>query len=164
VAVPLLQCWLTFLLCWALTSSLWFFPHNLSYFNELVGGPRNGSDYLLGSNVDWGQDLYYALSASTYRGSSPKVLTHSYLDPRDLGFSPIRLPLDPENVIHDLGWTAVSVNALHGDPWPVRGNGPQATRDLLSKKSLDGDALPLITYALRKLTDSPMANHSLPAR
>ena len=30
-------------------------PHHLAYFNGLVGGPENGHDYLLDSNLDWGQ-------------------------------------------------------------------------------------------------------------
>jgi len=33
------------------------FPHFLSYFNELVGGPENGHIYSVDSNLDWGQDL-----------------------------------------------------------------------------------------------------------
>ena len=32
-------------------------PHYLAYFNELVGGPDNGHNYLVDSNLDWGQDL-----------------------------------------------------------------------------------------------------------
>jgi hypothetical protein len=32
-------------------------PHQLAYFNELVGGPEQGHRYLSDSNVDWGQDL-----------------------------------------------------------------------------------------------------------
>ncbi|NQT11802.1 MAG: glycosyltransferase family 39 protein, partial [Planctomycetes bacterium] len=46
-------------LVWSATSSLWASPHSLSYFNELVGGPRHGGKHLLGSNIDWGQDLLY---------------------------------------------------------------------------------------------------------
>jgi hypothetical protein len=38
-------------------SSLWIAPHQLAYFNELVGGPRHGLRYLSDSNIDWGQDL-----------------------------------------------------------------------------------------------------------
>jgi 4-amino-4-deoxy-L-arabinose transferase-like glycosyltransferase len=33
------------------------YPHYLAFFNRLVGGPRNGSEYLVDSNLDWGQDL-----------------------------------------------------------------------------------------------------------
>jgi len=32
-------------------------PHYLSYFNEFVGGGKNGYKYLVDSNIDWGQDL-----------------------------------------------------------------------------------------------------------
>ena len=40
-------------------SSLRIYPHSLSYFNELVGGPDNGHFYLLHSNLDWSQDWYF---------------------------------------------------------------------------------------------------------
>ena len=40
-------------------SSLWVYPHSLSYFNELAGGPREGHWHLVDSNIDWGQDLLY---------------------------------------------------------------------------------------------------------
>ena len=32
-------------------------PHQLAYFNEIVGGPDRGYYYLSDSNLDWGQDL-----------------------------------------------------------------------------------------------------------
>ncbi len=44
---------------WSVISSLVVYPHSLSYFNELVGGPKSGGRYLLGSNFDWGQDVWY---------------------------------------------------------------------------------------------------------
>ncbi|MBZ5535423.1 MAG: glycosyltransferase family 39 protein [Acidobacteriia bacterium] len=45
------------LLGWHITSSLVAFPNHLSYFNEFVGGPSHGTDWLDDSNVDWGQEL-----------------------------------------------------------------------------------------------------------
>ncbi len=45
--------------CWFLASSLWIYPHSLSYFNESIGGPKNGGAHLVNSNIDWGQDLEY---------------------------------------------------------------------------------------------------------
>jgi Dolichyl-phosphate-mannose-protein mannosyltransferase len=42
---------------WALWACISSYPHYLAYFNELVGGPRNGYRVLLDSNLDWGQDL-----------------------------------------------------------------------------------------------------------
>jgi hypothetical protein len=38
-------------------SSLMIAPHQLAYFNELIGGPSQGHRYLSDSNLDWGQDL-----------------------------------------------------------------------------------------------------------
>lgn len=32
-------------------------PHQLAYFSPLVGGPLYGANYLIDSNLDWGQDL-----------------------------------------------------------------------------------------------------------
>jgi 4-amino-4-deoxy-L-arabinose transferase-like glycosyltransferase len=47
----------TALLIWQLASAALIFPHHLSYFNELAGGPRNADKILVDSNLDWGQDL-----------------------------------------------------------------------------------------------------------
>ena len=46
------------LLClWQAVATARAFPHYLAYFNELVGGPKNGWKYLVDSNLDWGQEL-----------------------------------------------------------------------------------------------------------
>jgi hypothetical protein len=39
-------------------SSLYCFPQNIAYFNELAGGPENGYLHMDNSNVEWGQDLF----------------------------------------------------------------------------------------------------------
>ncbi len=46
-----------FLIAWYVVSSLSIFPYYLTYFNELVGGSKNGHKYVTDSNLDWGQDL-----------------------------------------------------------------------------------------------------------
>ena len=45
------------LIAWQVTSAALIFPHHLSYFNELAGGPGNAHNILVDSNLDWGQDL-----------------------------------------------------------------------------------------------------------
>lgn len=45
------------LLLFYLISSLRIYPCYLAYFNEAIGGPKNGYKYLLNSNLDWGQDV-----------------------------------------------------------------------------------------------------------
>src|SRR5262249_27380177 len=42
---------------WCAISTLKNHPYELAYFNEVVGGPRNGYRWLVDSNLDWGQDL-----------------------------------------------------------------------------------------------------------
>ena len=42
---------------WHIGESWIIRPHYLAYFNQLVGGPRNGWRHLVDSSLDWGQDL-----------------------------------------------------------------------------------------------------------
>lgn len=37
--------------------TVWLHPHYLSFFNIIGGGPANGHELLVDSNIDWGQDL-----------------------------------------------------------------------------------------------------------
>ncbi len=45
------------LIIWYVVENLIAFPFYLPYFNQLVGGSKNGGAYLNDSNVDWGQEL-----------------------------------------------------------------------------------------------------------
>jgi 4-amino-4-deoxy-L-arabinose transferase-like glycosyltransferase len=40
---------------WYAAGTLRVFPYEIAYFNEMIGGPRNGHRYLVDSNIDWGQ-------------------------------------------------------------------------------------------------------------
>lgn len=42
---------------WYIVSVIMQYPHFITYFNELAGGPQNGYKYVADSNVDWGQDM-----------------------------------------------------------------------------------------------------------
>jgi hypothetical protein len=121
-------------LCWFLVSSLWVFPHSLSYFNESIGGPLNGPKHLLGSNVDWGQDFLY-LRDWLHKHSTlgPVHLAfHGNLDPADFGLKgtqpwPAELPVaklsvhkKDANANRSLSCYVISVNFLHGADWAVR--------------------------------------------
>jgi hypothetical protein len=44
-------------LTFTIISSLRIAPHQLAYFNEIIGGPGEGYRYLADSSLDWGQDL-----------------------------------------------------------------------------------------------------------
>jgi hypothetical protein len=73
---------------WTIVSSIWIYPHNLSYFNELVGGPNHGGEFLLGSNIDWGQDLFYfeQLTRNNTRNVFHKPIILAYFG----GFDPAK--------------------------------------------------------------------------
>ena len=48
---------LSVLMIWYIFSSISIYPHYLSYFNEIAGGPIKGVEYFADSNLDWGQDI-----------------------------------------------------------------------------------------------------------
>lgn len=94
----------------ACISSMRVYPHGLSYFNELAGGPENGHWILGNSNTDWGQDLLLAKQWIEKHPHSkpPYIVSDGFGDPRDLGIN--CLPAMPEP---RPGWFLVSVNKLH---------------------------------------------------
>lgn len=146
-------------LTWSIASSLWYYPHSLSYFNELVGGPLGGRWHMLDSNIDWGQDLLYL---KTWLDENPDarplgLAYFGYFDPRAAGIAfslPPRYPVlrDPNNGHRPPapatapeytgplpGWYAVSVNMLHGFKYAL----PDGKGD---KSYIDG---PFFTYFQR---------------
>jgi hypothetical protein len=45
------------LVMWLMAETAFAYPYYLAYFNETIGGSKNGYKYVTDSNVDWGQDL-----------------------------------------------------------------------------------------------------------
>ncbi|MBI2564632.1 glycosyltransferase family 39 protein [Candidatus Woesearchaeota archaeon] len=52
-----LKLFIIILLIWYVYGTISISPHYLSFFNEILGGPSQGYNYLIDSNIDWGQDL-----------------------------------------------------------------------------------------------------------
>ncbi len=107
------------LAAWAAASSVWYYPHSMSYFNELVGGPSHGARHLLDSNIDWGQDLLF-LRRWLRQHPEAKPLKLAYFgnfDPRVVGIEfsnpPFAEGLEP-GYRPPPGWYAVSVNFIYG--------------------------------------------------
>src|SRR3989338_8673443 len=107
---------------WYLYGAAFIHPDELAYFNEFVGGPKNGYKYLVDSNLDWGQDLiglkkyidehkiekiklsYFGLSDPAYYGINYEYLP-SYAIP------------NPHIERHDVplkGYFAISATMLQG--------------------------------------------------
>jgi hypothetical protein len=88
-------------LAWLCTSSASLYPHGLSYFNESIGGPLNGYKHLLGSSLDWGQDLRYLQSAGFGNATISKTA---------IGFLPtqrLQLPSEEKSSLVSIdAWTS----------------------------------------------------------
>lgn len=123
-------------LLWSIASSMSVYPHSLSYFNEIAGGPPGGHNHLLDANIDWGQDLlhlaswksnhpevaklyvsYFGTVDPSVAGINASPIVHKTLDARgEYELSKITGPLEP-------GWYAISVNHLRAyRHWKTRAN------------------------------------------
>ena len=106
----------------AASSSSTVYPHNLAFFNALVGGPANGSQYLVDSNLDWGQDLKPLKRWMTEHNVPHINLAYfGFADPRYYQIDCTFLPGSPPWVNPDLlsaprlpGYVAVSATLLRG--------------------------------------------------
>jgi hypothetical protein len=146
-------------LTWYVTSSLWIYPHSLSYFNELCGGPREGPSCLIRSNSDWGQDLLYLeqwrrehptsepLKLAYFGGFDPRSIDIPY---EPLGDIPSRSDLRSGRRAIPPGWYGVSATLVYGSPHFIfNGDG--------SRRLLDQGAL----TAFREIPPSDMAGYSI---
>lgn len=104
-------------LLWTLGSTLRVYPHQLAYFNELAGGPENGSRHLLGSNLEWGQDFLFLKEWLRRHppAATPVVLCDANLDLSDLGIeSDVLVCDDAHHARGPAGVYVVGVNFLSG--------------------------------------------------
>jgi hypothetical protein len=103
---------LAMFLIWNVTSSLLVYPYSLSYFNEFVGGTKNGYQYLLGSCIDWGQDEY-ELRDWFRKHPEAKPLYISYSPSIPLG----KLGIQNNGLVPELPkkgcWMIIGVNELY---------------------------------------------------
>ncbi len=118
------------MLAWAIGDSIYQYPHSLSYFNELAGGPEGGYEHLSDSDSSWGQDLLYLREwLDNHPEASPIHLAHcGPFDPRLAGIDFVLAPVGPRNTAHPgnpppsqlgpiPGWFAIDVCfLLGGDP------------------------------------------------
>lgn len=114
------------LAAFTVASSFLTFPHSLSYFNEIAGGPSGGVKHLNNSNIDWGQDLL--LLKKWKENNVPDEPIHlAYFGRVNPSFAGIDYVLPPilsasssadlgQNTIRELrpGWYAVSATLLQG--------------------------------------------------
>jgi hypothetical protein len=98
------------------------YPHTLAFFNILAGGPSHGSEYLVDSNLDWGQDLKGLEAWMVDRHVDHINLAYfGFADPRYYGIDCTFLPGGPGWVEREQlqlprlpGYVAVSATILRG--------------------------------------------------
>ena len=112
----------TLLLAAALLEPALVYPHTIAFFNVLAGGPAHGSEYLVDSNIDWGQDLK-PLKQWMVDNNVPHInlAYFGFADPRYYGIDCTFLPGSPGWVPAELvrapqlpGYVAVSATLLRG--------------------------------------------------
>lgn len=100
--------------------SLSAFPNYLGYFNWFAGGATGGHKYLLGSNVDWGQDLVRLGDyVRTHASRAPIKLAYSgSANPKQYGVAAEELPshfgFGGAPATLNAGTYVVSLNQLYG--------------------------------------------------
>jgi hypothetical protein len=106
----------------ALIEPALIYPHTLAFFNVLAGGASHGSEYLVDSNLDWGQDLK-GLKAwmNAHAVSHINLAYFGFADPRYYGIDCTFLPGSPGWVRKEQlqlprlpGYVAVSATLLRG--------------------------------------------------
>ncbi len=106
---------------WLFGANFKIYPHYLAYFNETIGGPENGWQYLVDSNIDWGQDLR-RLKKYVAENNIQNIKV-DYFGGGDLDYYLGEGNYEPWgfNKGPATGWLAVSINAIqwnstnHGD-------------------------------------------------
>jgi hypothetical protein len=104
---------------WVIAASLSIYPSQLAYFNELAGGPTNGHTHILGSALDWGQDLLLCREWIDKQSSNEPIHLAYYgaFTPSDIGLNNIRpftLGVSSDVLAPENGWYIISVNLLNG--------------------------------------------------
>lgn len=112
---------------WSISSSLFIYPHSMSYFSECTGGPNGGHHYLIDANIDWGQDLFYLKNwVDKHPEAHPlRMAYRGFVAPDTLGIENHGLPprgpvigTKQRDVITQRlgpqpGWHAMSVDRIH---------------------------------------------------
>nr|MBP7017669.1 hypothetical protein [Smithella sp.] len=108
-----IQYLLMFLMILYILSALAAYPNYLSYFNIAAGGSRNGSHWLMDSNLDWGQSLP-ALKKYMDKNNIDKIKLGYFgrVDPEIYGIDYSLAEQKPTQGIY-----AISINFLVGRPY-----------------------------------------------
>lgn len=98
---------------WYVVTSVRVYPDYLTYFNEAVGGPKNGINYLDNANIDWGQDLKRLKPYMKEAGIEKiKLMYEGTADSKYYGISTIPLSKEDRELGPQSGYFAISAHYL----------------------------------------------------
>jgi len=99
-------------LAWSVGSSLWVYPHSLSYFNEAAGGTANGHNHLIWASYDWGQDMLFLKDWVDEHPEAQPLYVNCYgaIGPELVGIASQPTPWNGPQP----GWYAISASVLRG--------------------------------------------------
>ncbi|MFA4817631.1 MAG: glycosyltransferase family 39 protein [Parcubacteria group bacterium] len=123
------------LVAYLIVETVAVFPNYMSYFNESVGGPKNGYRFVTDSNADWGQDLKRLRS---FLDDHPDIGTirvdyfgggdiKTYIGDKYLMWWDSKRPVEA-------GWYAISTNFLMGSLYDKTKPDKESYRWLKNKK------------------------------
>lgn len=103
------------LIVWIVAEPIANYPGYVSYFNEMVGGSKNGYHYVTDSNTDWGQDLKRLKIWLDQHPTIDKIHVdyfgggnvQTYLGDKAIPWFDSKRPVEK-------GWYAISTNYLQG--------------------------------------------------
>lgn len=150
--------WAAFLLtAYLLIETVAVFPNYMSYFNESVGGPKNGYRYVTDSNADWGQDLKRLRS---FLDDHPEIGTirvdyfgggdiKYYIGDKYIQWWDSKRPIEA-------GWYAISTNFLMGSLYDKTKPDKKSYRWLKNKKPAFQAGTSILIYYI---TPEDLANY-----
>jgi 4-amino-4-deoxy-L-arabinose transferase-like glycosyltransferase len=104
---------------WQAMEAAAVFPFGIAYFNQLVGGPKNGYRVLVDSNVDWGQS-FMELSAYMQDAGvdSVRLSYYTWIDPAAYGvaYQPLPPAGDPAATLEHPYDPAPGIYAISATP------------------------------------------------
>jgi hypothetical protein len=114
------------LIFWIIMIPILSYPSYTSYFNESIGGSKNGYKYVTDSNTDWGQDLK---RLKTYIDEHPEIdkIRVDYFGGGDIQYyigDKYIMWYDSMRPVQ-LGWYAISTNFLQGSIYDTKNKTPQ---------------------------------------
>jgi 4-amino-4-deoxy-L-arabinose transferase-like glycosyltransferase len=113
----------TILMIWIVAEPIAAYPSYTSYFNELVGGSKNGYKYVTDSNTDWGQDLK---RLKIWLDKHPQIdkIHVDYFGGGNLDYylGDKVIPWYDSKRPVEAGWYAISENSLQGSIYDKRKN------------------------------------------